>query len=150
VLSDILDESLVQLDVEASDWRDAVRKSTQPMVDQGKVLTTYVDDIIKGAEDCGPYFVLVPHVAMPHARPEEGAIETAVGVTILREPVEFGSEDNDPVKYLFPLSAKNSDNHLEALGSLAELLADEDFFERLDKAETPKDVVDLVHEKEGR
>lgn len=150
MLSDLLDESLVLLDVEASDWEDAIRKAAQPLVDNKKVTPSYVDDIIKGVNELGPYIVITEHVALPHARPESGALESAVGIVTLKEPVEFGSADNDPVKYLFPLSAKDNDSHLGALQSLVELLSDPDFFAKLDSASTPKDVVDLVHAKEGR
>ena len=69
---------------------------------------------------------------------------------MLKDPVEFGSKDNDPVKFLFPLAAKDSEGHLSALQSLVELLSDPDFFAQLEKAQSPKDVVDLVHAKEGR
>ncbi len=150
MLSDLLDESLVLLDVEASDWEDAIRKAAQPLVDNKKVTPSYVDDIIKGVNELGPYIVITEHVALPHARPESGALESAVGIVTLKEPVEFGRADNDPVKYLFPLSAKDNDSHLGALQSLVELLSDPDFFAQLDSASTPKDVVDLVHAKEGR
>lgn len=150
MLSDLLDESLVLLDVEASDWEDAIRKAAQPLVDNKKVTPSYVDDIIKGVNELGPYIVITEHVALPHARPESGALESAVGIVTLKKPVEFGSADNDPVKYLFPLSAKDNDSHLGALQSLVELLSDPDFFAQLDSASTPKDVVDLVHAKEGR
>ena len=150
MLSDLLDESLVQLNVEATDWQEAIRKSTQPMVDNKKVTEGYVDDIIKGINDLGPYIVVTEHVALPHARPECGALESAVGIVTLKEPVEFGSAENDPVKYLFPLSAKDNDSHLGALQSLVELLSDPDFFTQLDAASSPQDVVDLVHAKEGR
>lgn len=150
MLSDLLDESLVLLDVEASDWEDAIRKAAQPLVDNKKVTPSYVDDIIKGVNELGPYIVITEHVALPHARPESGALESAVGIVTLKEPVEFGSADNDPVKYLFPLSAKDNDSHLGALQSLVELLSDPDFFAQLDSSSTPKDVVDLVHAKEGR
>lgn len=150
MLSDLLDESLVRLNVEASDWEDAIRKAAQPLVDNDKVTPAYVDDIIKGVNELGPYIVITEHVALPHARPESGALESAVGIVTLKEPVEFGSADNDPVRYLFPLSAKDNDSHLGALQSLVELLSDPDFFTQLDNASTPKDVVDLVHTKEGR
>ena len=139
LLSDLLDESLVALNVEASDWEDAIRKSAQLLVDAGKVVN-----------ELGPYIVITEHVALPHARPESGALESAVGIVTLKEPVEFGSADNDPVKFLFPLSAKDSDSHLSALQSLVELLSDPDFFAQLESAATPKDVVDLVHAKEGK
>lgn len=150
MLSDLLDVSLVKLNVEASDWEDAIRKAAQPLVDNDKVTPAYVDDIIKGVNELGPYIVITEHVALPHARPESGALESAVGIVTLKDPVEFGSADNDPVKYLFPLSAKDNDSHLGALQSLVELLSDPDFFAQLDAASTPQDVVDLVHAKEGR
>ena len=148
MLSDLLDESLVRLNVEASDWGDAIRKATAPLVANGKVTEGYVDDIIKGVHELGPYIVITEHVALPHARPESGALESAVGIVTLKNPVEFGSEDNDPVKYLLPLSAKDNDSHLSALQSLVELLSDPDFFTKLDACKDAKEVVDLVHAKE--
>ena len=36
VLSDLLTEDLVQLNVEASNWEDAIRKSAHPLVDNKK------------------------------------------------------------------------------------------------------------------
>lgn len=150
MLSDLLDESLVLLNVEAADWQDAVRKGAQPLVDNGKVTPGYVDDIVKGVLDLGPYIVITEHVALPHARPECGALESAVGIVTLKDPVEFGSAENDPVKFLFPLAAKDNGSHLSALQSLVELLSDPDFFAQLENAQTAQEVVELVHAKEGR
>ena len=117
MLSDLLTEDLVQLNVVASNWEDVIRKSAQPLVDNKKVTEGYVDDIITGVTELGPYIVITEHVALPHARPESGALESAVGITVLKDSVEFGSKDNDPVKFLFPLAAKDSEGHLSALQS---------------------------------
>ena len=134
MLKDLTSENLIKLNIEATDWEDAVRKAAQPLLDAGKVKQSYVDDIIVGAKESGPYFVLAQHVALPHARPEAGALESAIGIATLKTPVEFGSEANDPVKYLFCLSARNNTEHLEALADLAERLEDENFFKMLDNA----------------
>lgn len=150
MLSELLDKDFVQLDVEASDWEDAVVKATRPLLDAEKITASYVEDIVAGVRELGPYIVIAPHVALSHARPESGALEPAIGVVTLSSPVEFGSKDNDPVKYLFPLSATDNDGHLGALQSLVEILSDDDFFSRLEHAETPEEVVALVKEKEGR
>ena len=150
MLSDLLSKELVQLDVDAADWEDAIKKATQPLVDNKKVTVDYVNDIIKGVHDLGPYIVITEHVALPHARPESGALEPAVGITVLKNPVEFGSTDNDPVKFLFPLAAKDSESHLGALQSLVELLSDPDFFVQLEAAKTAEEIVALVNQKEGR
>ena len=98
MLKDLVSEKLIKLQIEASDWEDAVRKAAQPLVDDGMVKTSYVDDIVKGVKEMGPYIVLTKHVALPHARPESGALESAIGIATLKTPVEFGNEDNDPVK----------------------------------------------------
>jgi PTS system ascorbate-specific IIA component len=150
VLSDFLDKDFIQLNVEASDWKDAIIKATKPLVEKGKVTPDYVDDIVKGVTDFGPYIVITKHVALPHARPEKGALETAVGIVTLKNPVEFGSSDNDPVKYLFPLSAKDNDSHIDMLQALVELLSDPSFFKELDSCKAPEDVIGLIHKREGK
>lgn len=141
MLKDLTNESLIKLNIEATDWEDAVRKAAQPLLDAGKVKQSYIDDIIVGAKESGPYFVLAQHVALPHARPEAGALESAIGIATLKTPVEFGSEANDPVKYLFCLSARNNTEHLEALADLAERLEDEGFFKMLDEATSAEEVL---------
>ena len=93
----------------------------------------------------GPYIVLTKHVALPHARPESGALESAIGIATLKTPVEFGNEDNDPVKYLFSLSAKDSSEHLGALADLAVLFEDKAFFELLDRTTDPKEIMDYIN-----
>lgn len=144
MLKDLIDEKLVTLNIEATDWEDAVRKASQSLIDNGKVEQGYVDDMIAGVKEFGPYIVLTKHVAMPHARPESGAKECAIGVATLKTPVEFGNPDNDPVKYLFPLSATDNTKHLEALAALAGLFEDEEFFKFLDNAKDAKEVIDYL------
>ena len=149
MLSELLDEGLVQLGVEASDWEDAVRKSTAPLVELGMATQGYVDDIVRGVRELGPYVVIAPHVALPHARPESGALRAAIGVVTLARPVPFGSPELDPVGYHFPLSATDSDGHLGALQALVVLLRAPAFLERLARARSAAEVLEIVREMEG-
>lgn len=145
MLKDLLNEELILLNINASDWEDAIRKAAQPLVDEKKVTESYVDDIIVGVKNNGPYIVLTEHVALPHARPESGALESALGVATLKTPVEFGNEANDPVKYLFTLSAKDSSQHLSALSELAGLFEDKGFFNLLDNSNNPKEIMEYIN-----
>lgn len=145
MLKDLLNEELILLNIDASDWEDAIRKAAQPLVDEKKVTESYVDDIIVGVKNNGPYIVLTEHVALPHARPESGALESAIGVATLKTPVEFGNEANDPVKYLFTLSAKDSSQHLNALSELAGLFEDKGFFNLLDNSNNPKEIMEYIN-----
>lgn len=138
------DESLVRLSIEAVDWKDAIRQAAEPLLEAGKITTGYIDEIIRGVEDIGPYIVLTKHVALPHARPEAGALESAIGIATLKVPVAFGNKENDPVKYIFCLSAKDNESHIQALGELTELLSRQDFYELLDRADTAKAVIQYI------
>lgn len=145
MLKNLLSEELILLNIEASDWEDAIRKAAQPLVNQKKVTDSYVDDIIVGVKNNGPYIVLTEHVALPHARPESGALESAIGIATLKIPIEFGNEANDPVKYLFTLSAKDSSQHLSALSELASLFEDKEFFKLLDNSNNPKEIMEYIN-----
>lgn len=151
MLIDLVSEELICLGIDATDWQDAVRQAAQPLKETGKIKQSYIDGIIDNVKEAGPYIVITPHVALPHTRPEMGAIEAAIGIATLKHPVEFGNEANDPVKYLFCLSARDNNGHLSALADLANLIENQEFFDLLDRATDPKEIMDFlkVQNKEG-
>lgn len=145
MLKDLTDTSLIRLNIEADDWQTAIRKAAQPLADHKKVKAAYVDEIINGVLEMGPYIVITKHVALPHARPEAGALESAIGIATLKHPVKFGNKDNDPVKYLFCLSATDNIKHLNALAELAGLFEEKAFFDLLDQANTPEEIMEYLN-----
>lgn len=148
LLSEIIDKDLIQLNVHAQNWEEAIRVGTEPLVKKNKVTTEYVNKIIEIAHEVGPYIVITKYVALPHAPSEYGAKETAIGITTLDEPIEFGNKANDPVKYLFCLSAKDSESHISALAELVQLLEDKAFFHLLDTCEDPEKIISYIENLE--
>ena len=100
--------------------------------------------MIQTTKESGPYIVITKHVALPHARPESGAKEIAISIATLETPVVFGNKENDPVKYIFGLSALDNLTHLTAMAELAELLDQEQFYEVLDTAECQSDIINYI------
>ena len=145
LLNEMTDASLIRLNIEADDWQDAVRKAAAPLVENNKVKPGYVDEIINGVLEMGPYIVITKHVAVPHARPEAGALESAIGIATLKHPIEFGNKDNDPVKYMFTLSATDNIKHLNALAEMAGLFEEKEFFDMLDGANDPMEVMNYLN-----
>lgn len=141
MLRELTDTNLMKLGIQATDWQDAIRQAAQPLVDQSRIRESYVEDIIQGVRDYGPYIVLTKNVALPHARPEAGALRDAIGIATLKTPVYFGNKDNDPVKYLFCLSATDDEKHLDGLAQLAQLLENRDFLDELDHASNPAEII---------
>lgn len=63
---------------------------------------------------------------MPHARPENGVNRLALGLTVIRNGVNFDADENDPVKMLVTLAATDSNSHVDAIAQLAELFMNEE------------------------
>ncbi len=119
----------------AGDWEDAVRQGGAMMVAAGLVEERYIDAIVENHKTIGPYFVIAPGIAMPHAKPDKGVLQTGYALVTLSEAVEFGDEENDPVDILIFAGAINQQEHnQEAIPQIAELCDSETYTEALRKA----------------
>ncbi len=150
MLSDLTNEKLVKLNISADNWEDAIRQSASVLVENNKASEEYIDAMIESTKESGPYIVITKHVALPHARPEAGAKEIAIGIATLKNPVEFGHKDNDPVKYVFCLSAVDNNSHIYAMSELAELLEMDEFYKILDNAKDAKEIINFIKENENK
>ena len=122
---ELLNQENVQILESADDWKDAIRKSATPLEKNQFITTDYKEAIIKNIEKLGPYICIAPHVAMPHARPEQGALKTQIAVTLFRNEVTFNREDAKANLFI-TLAAADSDSHLQILMKISELLQDEE------------------------
>ncbi|MDN6664335.1 MAG: BglG family transcription antiterminator, partial [Tetragenococcus koreensis] len=150
VLSEVATTDLIQLNVEATNWEDAIRKATKVLITKEKVEPSYIDGMVRIAKETGPYIVITKNVALPHARPEDGAKEIAISIATLKKPIRFGNSENDPVKYIIGLSAVNNQTHLTAMAELAELLEKKEFYSVLDNAKKPEEISKYIKNFESR
>ena len=127
---DLLKKENVQIVESATDWKDAIRISVQPLEQHGYVESRYKEEIISNVESMGPYIVLAPYIALPHARPEQGVKESQIAVTLLQNEVRFAGEEK-PVKLLIALAASDNNRHLDALMNISELLQNEDTVQKI-------------------
>lgn len=148
-MREVLDHGSVLVGVEPDGWREAVQISGRLLVDVGAAEERYVAAMVRTTEELGPYAVLAPGVAIPHARPEDGARRVGLSLAVLSEPVEFGSKENDPVDLVFGFSTTDSDAHVELLQALADLIEKPENTEALRGASTVKEVLQVVEGSEG-
>lgn len=126
----------------AEDWVDAITKAVSPLVENGFVEARYIQGIIDNTNLYGPYYVLAPDIALPHASPEQGVIKKQLGVTLLRQPVKF-SEGGYDVRLLITLAASDNKGHLEALQQLSEIISDEERLKLIINAKTREEILGL-------
>lgn len=127
-----------------TDWQEGIRESCQLLLEKKIIKATYVDEIIKCIRIFGPYIIVAPNVAMPHASSQsDEVLATAVSFTKLKSSVSF----DDPEKkaqLFFTLAAKNSDAHLKNIQRLSELLMKEGVIDSLMATESIEDYLKVM------
>jgi len=145
MLYELITPENIQFLKNVSNWEEAIRQSAKPLLENKTIEPSYVDAIIKNAKELGPYIVIGPEIAIPHARPEAGVNKVGMSVLKLEEPVDFSNDQQErPVTLLFCLAATDSTSHLEALSELTQLLVNEDTFNQLKNSTTVEQVRELL------
>lgn len=148
MLQDILMDSNILLKQECKDWREAITKTAQLLITERVIEERYVSAMIRSVEEYGAYIVVGKHLALAHARPEDGVNKLGVSVMTLKEPVNFGNPDNDPVKIVFCLAAVDSYSHLNIMKNLIELINDEQKLNQLISAQDVNRFNQVLYESE--
>jgi len=123
-------------------WEESIRVAAQPLLEKGFITSKYIQDMIDNVNINGPYIVIVPGIAMPHARNEGGVIKTGVSFLKLKNPVLYPEEK--AVNILFVLAAKDSDGHLDLISDLSSMLMDEDIMSKFRNAENENEIIELI------
>lgn len=148
-----LKESLIKnnsilLKADATNWQEAVKLGTDMLVASKAIEPRYYDAIIHCVKTMGPYIIIAPNFAMPHARPEDGVNRTAFALVTLNKPVFFDGE-NEPVDVLVTLAGSTSDEHMNGLMEVTQILDDEHSetgidLEKLRRCKTKEDVYAVI------
>ncbi|MEL0628285.1 PTS sugar transporter subunit IIA [Psychromonas aquatilis] len=109
-----------------------------------KVEQRYVDAIKDLHHKIGPYYVLAPRLAMPHARPEDGVNQGALQITVFTQGVDFESEDNGDVYLSITLAAEDSDRHIQTIMALSNLFQCDDAIEKIITAESVDTIIEIL------
>lgn len=144
MIKDLLTSNVIQIVATCENWRQAVSVSCQPLLDNGTIEASYVEAIFRSHEAIGPYYVVGPGIAMPHARPEDGANKLGISLTVIKKGVNFQSEGNDPVHLLIVLAATDSTSHIEIISSLAQLFDTPDDTASLIAATNSEDILRII------
>ncbi|MDY2946997.1 PTS sugar transporter subunit IIA [Mannheimia varigena] len=121
----LIDNNSILLNQSAANWEEAIKIGTDLLVKAGTIEPRYYDNIISKVKEMGPYIILAPGLAMPHARPEEGVIKTSFALVTFDTPIYFDGED-DPVHVMLTLAGSDSDQHMQGLVEITQVLDDPD------------------------
>jgi PTS system ascorbate-specific IIA component len=92
----------------------------------------------------GPYIVIAPDVALPHAQGGKGVNETSVSFMKVNKAVHFSDSSEHDARLLFVLASVDNAAHLGMLQALVQALSDEEFVARLVEVQDIDQLVQLV------
>lgn len=127
---------------EISSWEESIRIAAEPLLEKNFIKEKYIQSMIDNIHEYGSYIVLVPGIAMPHAKDEESVNKTGMSFLKLEKPVEYPEEKE--VKIIFILAAKDNSEHLELIADLSSILADEEVLTKFKNVENEKELIKLI------
>ena len=138
-----LTKELIRFEKGFQNWEDAIKASSEGLLKQGYIEPSYVQSMIDSVHEYGPYIVIAPNIAMPHARPEAGSNKVGFAVMLCEEPVSFSNALEHQARLLVTLSCVNADTHLMMLQALVGVLGDDEKLQQILNAKTKEEILEI-------
>lgn len=137
-------EQTIQLQDSVENWPQALEICARPLLEMNVIAPKYITAIVEQHQKLGPYYVLAPGLAMPHARPEEGAKGLGLSLLKLKKGISFGAGEFDPVDVIVMLAAPDKHSHIEMISALAELFSSDEDMAQLHVATTREEIKAII------
>ena len=138
-------KELIEINYDCLTAVDAIKKAGELLKVNRFCNEKYIDEMILCYEEYGEYIVVDEGIAMPHARPEKGAIKNGFSIVTLKRGINFGHDGNDPVYVVIGLSAKNSQEHMEMIERISNIFDNENIVNDLRSAKSEEDILNIIN-----
>lgn len=122
MLSDYLNEETMRFARNIDHWQNAIEIVTEPLLLNNAIERSYVDAILESISDGGTYIDLGFGIALAHARPESGVLQTGLSALWVDPPVLLNDDEKHPITLFFCLAAADNSSHLQTMADLGRLL----------------------------
>ncbi len=116
-----LDSKAVRLGATVADKTDAIRQVGQILIEAGFIEPGYVDSLLAREKVANTF--LGNGIAIPHGVPKDRGLIKQTGVAVLQVPAGVEWNPGDRVHLVVGIAAK-SDEHLQILSNLTDVLGD--------------------------
>ena len=150
-IEDLLFEELITFDLEAEDYKDAIRKVGELTTKLGYTTEKFAEDVI-AREVLYPTALPteVLKVAIPHPMVRDSIIKSGIVITKLKKPVDFilmgSDEDIVPVDIMFTLAVGGEKDQLTILQKLVGMFCEADAMQKIKDATTPEATIKTLVE----
>lgn len=149
MISELLQDSFIELQMDASDKTMAIDQLSGMLWESGKVTDHkhFVNAVLE-REKLGST-AIGAGIAIPHARANT-VNEVSIAFARSGTGIDFNSADGDPVHLIFLLAApvESGSLYLKLLARISRLLRYQDLIDDLKKATTKEEVIKIIAAKE--
>ena len=149
MITKFLNEETIRLKLHAKNRDEAIELAAEPLIELGRITPEYVTEIKDALIELGPYIVIIPGIALAHAKPGEYVQEECMSFATFTEPVVFGHSINDPVRAVFVLASPYKDKHLDSLHSVSKLLNKPEFQKLLFESGDLREMLDYIKQEDS-
>lgn len=144
MLTELITPEMIQFTSKRMDWKKAIAVAAKPLRDFGFIEERYIEAMIQKVEQYGAFIHIGKGIAMPHARPEDGARKVGMSILKVANPVLLLGQDAHAITIFICLSAVDNTTHLRALSELTTVLSDEKSLNRLLSAKSKEEIITVL------
>lgn len=125
----MLKKELINLNVSADTWENALKNTCIILEKNGYIDNRYVNKLINITNEIGPYYTITTNIGIPHLRPDEGVLKSGLAFFKLNNKINFLGNN---IQYLIYILALNSDEHIDKIKFITHIIEDANLFKNLD------------------
>ncbi|MBB6453702.1 mannitol operon transcriptional antiterminator [Salirhabdus euzebyi] len=130
-LTELITIDTIQMIHSVKDWKEAIRVASSPLIKNDSITDRYIEEMISNVEKLGPYIVIAPKIAIPHAKPEHGVQKLGMSLLRLEKSVAFSDQQKHDVHFVVVLAAIDNETHLKALSQFTRLMSNPSTIENM-------------------
>ncbi|WP_027334328.1 PTS sugar transporter subunit IIA [Mycoplasma elephantis] len=140
----ILNNSII-CHYEAKDWKDAIHKSLEPLVNKKIINEKYYELILESTKKHGPYYVICDGLAMPHASATTDAVfSNGFSLLTLTKPIKFENDERE-VSILVALAAIDGETHTAiAIPQIIAVFENEETLKKIIAAKNKEEIIKII------
>lgn len=144
MLNELLTREYIQLQDRVDSWEEAIQVAAKPLLQTEYISEEYIQEMIANVNNLGPYIVIAPKIAIPHARPEAGVKKLGMSLLQLKESISFSEKQEHAANLIIVLAAIDNETHLKALAQLSDMLSQPENVETLIHSNSKEKMLEMI------
>ncbi|MDQ0362455.1 BglG family transcription antiterminator [Breznakia pachnodae] len=140
-LADLVKVGGISIIDDVDDWKDAVVKSSNLLLESEKITKAYQDKLVEVFKESTPHIILNQKIAIPHLEARYGSLDLGMSLLLIKNK----PDDLHIPQVFVTISVVEGLDHLTALNQVMKLARNEQLLEELYSADSDEAVLDVLY-----